>query len=95
MFDGILFSALLKVSSVVLVFKNVGAELLGLLIGLGLLLEMLHLIYARLLTRFGMLVFFTNLSLLEFWVRYMALFCLFLVMAASGSGREVFIRISS
>ena len=36
-------------------------ELLGLLTGLGL-LELWHLIYPRLLTGFGMLVFFTNLS---------------------------------
>ena len=40
-------------------------ELLGLLTGLGL-LELWHLIYPRLLTGFGMLVFFTNLSLMEF-----------------------------
>ena len=37
-------------------------ELLGLLTGLGL-LELWHLIYPRLLTALGMLVFFTNLSL--------------------------------
>ena len=42
-------------------------ELLGLLIGLGL-LELWHLIYPRLLTGFGMLVFVTNLSLMEFQV---------------------------
>ena len=42
-------------------------ELLGLLTGLGL-LELWHLIYPRLLTGFGMLVFFTNLSLMEFQV---------------------------
>ena len=40
-------------------------ELVGLLTGLGL-LELWHLIYPRLLTGFGMLVFFTNLSLTEF-----------------------------
>ena len=51
-------------------------ELLGLLTGLGL-LELWHLIYPRLLTRFGMLVFFTNVSLVEFQVRYLALFHLF------------------
>ena len=33
------------------------------------LLELWHLIYLRLLTGFGMLVFFTNLSLMEFQVR--------------------------
>ena len=54
-------------------------ELVGLLTGLGL-LELWHLIYPRLLTRFGMLVFFTNLSLQEFQVRYSALFLLFSVM---------------
>ena len=42
-------------------------ELLGLLTSLGL-LELWHLIYPRLLTGFGMLVFFTNLSLMEFLV---------------------------
>ena len=39
-------------------------ELLGLLRGLGL-LELWYLIYPRILTRFDMLVFFTNLSLME------------------------------
>ena len=54
-------------------------ELLGLLTGVGL-LELWHSIYPRLLTGFGMLVFFTNLSLMEFQVRYLALFLLFLVI---------------
>ena len=54
-------------------------ELVGLLTGLGL-LELWHLIYPRLLTGFGMLVFFTNLSLMEFQVRYSALFLLFSVI---------------
>ena len=54
-------------------------ELLGLLTGLGL-LELWHLIYPRLLTGFGMLVFFTNFSLIEFQVRYSALFLLFSVI---------------
>ena len=54
-------------------------EMLGLLTGLGL-LELWHLIYPRLLTGFGMLVFFTNLSLMEFQVRYSALFLLFSVI---------------
>ena len=54
-------------------------ELLGLLIGLGL-LELWHLIYPRLLTGFGMLVFFTNLSLMEFQVRYLTLFLLLSVI---------------
>ena len=40
-------------------------ELLGILTVLGL-LELWHLIYPRILTGFGMLVFFTNLSLLDF-----------------------------
>ena len=44
-------------------------ELLGLLIGLGL-LALLHLIYPRLLTGFGMLVSFTNFNLMKFQVRY-------------------------
>ena len=43
------------------------AELLGLLTGMGLLN-----LYTRLLTGFGMLVFFTNVGLMEFQVRYMA-----------------------
>ena len=38
---------------------------LGLLTSLGL-LELWHLIYPRLVTGFGMLAFFTNLSLMEF-----------------------------
>ena len=58
-------------------------ELLELLIGLGL-LELQHLIYPRLLTGFGMLVFFTNLSLMEFQVRYLALFLLFSVIDGFG-----------
>ena len=54
-------------------------ELLGLLTDLGL-LELWHLIYLRLLTGFGMLVFFTNLSLMKFQVRYLALFLHFSVI---------------
>ena len=55
-------------------------ELLGLLTGVGL-LELWHLIYPRLLTGFGMLIFFKNLSLImEFQVRYLALFLLFSVI---------------
>ena len=54
-------------------------ELLGLLTGLGL-LELWHVIYPRLLTGFGMLVYSTNLSLMEFQVRYLALFLLFSVI---------------
>ena len=54
-------------------------ELLGLLTGLGL-LRLWHWIYPRLLTGFNMLVFFTNLSFMEFQVRYLVLFLLFLVI---------------
>ena len=54
-------------------------ELLEFLTGLGL-LELWHLIYPRLSTGFGMLVFFTSLSLMEFQVRYLALFLLFSVI---------------
>ena len=53
-------------------------ELPGLLTDLGL-LELWHLIYPGLLTGFGMLVF-TNLSHMEFEVRYLALFLLFSVI---------------
>ena len=48
-------------------------ELLGLLTSLGL-LELYHLIYPRLSTEFDMLLFFTDLGLMEFQVRYLALF---------------------
>ena len=44
------------------------------------LLELWHLIYPRLLTGFGMLVFFTNLGLMKFQVRYSALFLFFSVI---------------
>ena len=54
-------------------------ELLGFLTGLGL-LELWHLIYPRILTCFGKLVFFTNFGLIEFQVRYFALFLLFSVI---------------
>ena len=53
--------------------------LLGLLTGLES-LELLHLIYPRLSTEFDMLVYFTNLGLLDFLVRYLALFLLFSVI---------------
>ena len=56
-------------------------ELLGLLTGLEL-SELWHLINPRLLTGFGMLVFFKNLSLREFQVRYLALFPLISVTDA-------------
>ena len=48
-------------------------ELLELLTGLEL-FELWHLIYPRFLTGFGMLVFFTNLSLMGFQVKYLVLF---------------------
>ena len=54
-------------------------ELSRLLNGLGL-LELWHLIHPRLLTGFGMLVYFTNISLMEFLVRYLTLFLLFSVI---------------
>ena len=54
-------------------------ELLGLLTGLGL-LQLWHLICARPLRGFGTLVFLTSLSLMEFQVRYLALFLLFPVI---------------
>ena len=44
------------------------------------LLELYHLIYSMLLIGFEMLVFFTNLSLMEFQVRYLNLFLLFSVI---------------
>ena len=47
------------------------------------LLELQHLI-SRLLTGFGMLVFFTNLGLMEFQVRYLAIFLLFSVIGGFG-----------
>ena len=48
------------------------------LIGPGL-LELLQLIYPKLSTGFDMLVFYKNLSLVEFWVRFLALFRISLV----------------
>ena len=54
-------------------------ELVGLLRVL-VLLKLWHLIYSRLLTRFRILVFFWDLSLMEFQVRYLALFFLFSVI---------------
>ena len=54
-------------------------KLLGLLTCLGL-LKLWPLIYPRLLTGFSMLVYFENLSLGEFQVRYLTLFLLFSVV---------------
>ena len=48
------------------------------------LLELYYLINPRLLTGFGMLIFFTNLSLMEFQVVYLALFLLFSVIDGFG-----------
>ena len=53
--------------------------LLGLSTSLGL-FEPWHMIYPRLLKGFGILVFYTNLSLMEFQVRYLALFLLLSVI---------------
>ena len=54
-------------------------ELVGLLRVL-LLLKLWHLIYSRLLAGFGILVFFPDLHLMKFQVRYLALFFLFSVI---------------
>ena len=43
-------------------------------------LQLQHLIYPRLLTGFVMLVYFTNLSLIEFQVRYLTLLLFFSVL---------------
>ena len=66
-------------------------ELLGLLAVLGL-LELWHLIYPRLSTEFGMLVFFTNLGLMEFQVRHLALFLLFSIIGSLGGSDEKFYK---
>ena len=50
---------------------------------------------SRLLTGFGMLVYFTNLSLMEFQVRYVDSFLLFSVIDGLDSGWKVFSRISN
>ena len=54
-------------------------ELLRLLSGLRL-LELWHFIYPRILTGFDMLVFFTNVSLMGFLVRHLALYLFFSVI---------------
>ena len=51
-------------------------ELLGLLIDLGL-LELQQLRYLRISTGSDLLIFFTNLSLMDFLVMYLAWFCFF------------------
>ena len=71
-------------------------ELLGLVTGLEVLEYWEYLIYPRFFTGFGMLVFFTNLTLMEFQVRYLALFTLFTVIDSFGwSWIASLIRISS
>ena len=52
------------------------------------LLELLHLIYPRLLTGFDMLFFFTNLILMESQVRYLALFLLLPVIGVVLDGKS-------
>ena len=54
-------------------------ELLGPLKGLGL-LKLSHVLYPGLLTGSSMLVFFTTLSLMGFYIRYLVLFLLFSVI---------------
>ena len=53
------------------------------LLGLGI-LELLDLIYLSLSRGFSILLFFTNLSLMEFQVRYLTLFLLFSVLSGFG-----------
>ena len=69
--------AFLLISSMVLGLLYL-IELLVLLTDLGR-LKLYHLIYPRILTEFGMLVFFTILSLTEFQVKYFVLFLFFSV----------------
>ena len=61
------------------IFLQLYVKLLGFLTDLGL-FKLQDLIYPRFLTGFAMLVFFTRLSLMEFQVRYLALFLLFSVI---------------
>ena len=53
------------------------------------LVHLQHLIYPRLLTEFGMLVFFTNLSLIEFWINYLTLVFFQAQKSSSSSEWEV------
>ena len=64
-------------------------ELLVAVIGLGI-LQLWHLIYPRLSTKCSMLVFFTNSIFMEFFVRCLSLFCLFLVIDGSRWANEWF-----
>ena len=77
----LIFSIVLGLLDQLQIFSQL-IKLLGLLTGLEL-LEQWHLIYPRLLTGFGMLVYFTNLGLMEFQVRYLALFLPFSVIDSS------------
>ena len=70
--------AFLLISSMVLGLLYL-IELLVLLTDLGR-LKLYHLIYPRILTEFGMLVFFTILSLMEFRVKYLASLRLFSII---------------
>ena len=47
-------------------------------------LELQHLLYPRFSTEFGILVFFTNFALIEFQVKYLALFLLFSIIGSFG-----------
>ena len=58
-------------------------QLLGLLKGLGL-LELKHFTYLRFWIGFGMLLFFTNSSFMEFQIKYLVLFLVFSVRDSFG-----------
>ena len=76
----LIFSTVLGLTNQQQIFSQLYLiEFVWLLTGLGL-LELWHLIYTRLSTGFDMLVYFTNLSLMEFQVRYLAWFLLFSVI---------------
>ena len=76
----LIFNMILGLLSQLQIFSQLHLiELLGFLTVLGL-LELCHLIGPMLLTGFGMLASFTNLSLMEFQVRFLALFLLFSVI---------------
>ena len=61
-------------------FFLISSMVLGLLDQLQIFSQLYLIELLGLLTRFGMLVFFTNLSLMEFQARYLALFLLFPVI---------------
>lgn len=60
-------------------------------------LELQHLVRLRFLTALGILVFFTNTSLIEFFVMFSALSFLFIsqLKMASGGFQEIFVRAPS